>query len=90
LRVNTTRIGRYHPIREDRTVSKRFLTALEMETETGTPASTFRYWALIDEGKAPEDKVGPPSCKLGRRRVWERAAFESWLAERTPALPALE
>jgi hypothetical protein len=69
-------------------VSKRFLTAPELEEETGTPASTFRYWALIDERKSPEDTVGPPSCKLGRRRVWEREGFEFWLAQRTPASSA--
>jgi hypothetical protein len=62
-------------------VSKRHLSAADLEEETGTPASTFRYWALIDEGKEPDDMVGPPSYKLGRRRVWERAGFESWLAK---------
>ncbi|HTX96841.1 MAG TPA: helix-turn-helix domain-containing protein [Mycobacterium sp.] len=49
------------------------MTAEECEEITGTPAQTFRYWALIGEG--------PPSIKLGRRRVWRRDKFEQWLAK---------
>jgi predicted DNA-binding transcriptional regulator AlpA len=49
-----------------------YMTAEELEEVTGTPASTFRYWATIGEG--------PPSIKLGRRRVWKRDQFEKWLA----------
>jgi hypothetical protein len=60
---------------------KRYLTASDLEAETGTPKSTYRYWASIDEDKPPEKKVGPPSFKIGRRRVWERSAFEAWLAK---------
>jgi hypothetical protein len=40
-----------------------YLTAEQLEEWTGTPAATFRYWALRGEG--------PVSVKLGRRRVWE-------------------
>jgi predicted DNA-binding transcriptional regulator AlpA len=50
-----------------------YLTADELEEMTGTPASTFRYWASIGEG--------PPSIKLGRRRVWKRDQVEKWLAK---------
>jgi predicted DNA-binding transcriptional regulator AlpA len=50
-----------------------YMTAEELEEVTGTPASTFRYWATIGEG--------PPSIKLGRRRVWKRDQFEKWLAK---------
>jgi prophage regulatory protein len=62
-------------------VEKRYLSASDCEALTGTPASTFRYWAWADEDKPADEKVGPPSCKLGRRRVWERVGFESWLAK---------
>lgn len=56
-----------------------YLNAAELEQLTGVPASTFRYWALSG---SPE---GPPSVKLGRRRVWSRAKVEAWLAERETA-----
>ena len=48
-----------------------YMTAEELEEMTGTPASTFRYWASIGEG--------PISTKLGRRRVWRRDQVEKWL-----------
>jgi prophage regulatory protein len=56
-----------------------YLSAAQLEQITGTKASTFRYWASIGEG--------PPSFKLGRRRVWKRSAALAWLAdqERTSA-----
>jgi predicted DNA-binding transcriptional regulator AlpA len=54
-----------------------YMTAEELEEMTGTPASTFRYWATIGEG--------PPSIKLGRRRVWKRDQFEKWLARQDKA-----
>ena len=54
-----------------------YLTAEELEEMTGTPASTFRYWALNGEG--------PPSVKLGRRRVWKRDQVEKWLAKQEGA-----
>lgn len=46
-------------------------TAVDLEAFTGTPASTWRYWAHIGSG--------PPSFKLGRRRVWKRASVLAWL-----------
>lgn len=50
-----------------------YLGSLELEKMTGTPASTWRHWASIG--------TGPPSFKLGHRRVWRRAAVLEWLAE---------
>lgn len=47
-------------------------TAVNLEQFTGTPASTWRYWAHIGSG--------PPSFKLGRRRVWKRSTVLAWLA----------
>ena len=48
-----------------------YLNAAELEALTGTPKSTFRYWAHIGEG--------PPSIKIGRRRVWKLAVVREWL-----------
>lgn len=56
-----------------------YLSAPELEKITGTPASTWRYWAHIDEGKSPDEMVGPPSFRLGRRRVWKRSTALAWL-----------
>lgn len=47
--------------------------ALDLEGMTGTKASTWRYWAHIGSG--------PPSFKLGRRRVWRRSEVLAWIAE---------
>jgi prophage regulatory protein len=49
-----------------------YLTAPQLEEMTGTAASTWRYWAHIGSG--------PPSFKLGRRRVWKRSTVLEWLA----------
>jgi hypothetical protein len=62
-------------------VQKRYLSAADIEAETGIPKSTARYWAWHDERLPAEERVGPPSMKLGRRRVWERESFENWLAQ---------
>jgi prophage regulatory protein len=48
-----------------------FLSAPELEKMTGTPASTWRYWAHIGSG--------PTSFKIGRRRVWKRTVIQQWL-----------
>jgi predicted DNA-binding transcriptional regulator AlpA len=48
-----------------------YLDSIELEELTGTPASTWRYWASIGQG--------PPSFKLGRRRVWQRSAVMAWI-----------
>jgi prophage regulatory protein len=48
-----------------------YLDSLDLEQLTGTPASTWRYWAHIG--------TGPVSFKLGRRRVWKRSTVAAWL-----------
>jgi hypothetical protein len=50
-----------------------YFTAGGLETLTGTPKSTWRYWASIGQG--------PASSLLGRRRVWARASVIRWLIE---------
>lgn len=55
------------------------LDSLELEELTGTRASTWRYWASLNPPQ------GPPSFKLGRRRVWRRAAVVAWIAEQERA-----
>jgi len=57
--------------------SELFLTAEELEDLTGIPASTFRYWAHV--------RQGPPSFKLGRRRVWKRSDVMDWIADQERA-----
>ena len=54
-----------------------YLDCVDLEQLTGTPASTWRYWAHINEG--------PPSFKLGRRRVWKRQDVVRWIAEQEAA-----
>jgi prophage regulatory protein len=54
-----------------------FLSAPDLETLTGTKASTWRYWAMIGHG--------PASFKLGRRRVWKKSSVLAWLAEQEAA-----
>jgi prophage regulatory protein len=49
------------------------IDADELQRLTGTPASTWRYWASIGQG--------PKSFRLGRRRVWRRDECMRWLAE---------
>ncbi len=52
-------------------ISAEYLTAPQLEQITGTPASTWRYWAHIGQG--------PASFKLGRRRVWKKSVVLAWL-----------
>jgi hypothetical protein len=52
-------------------VGNEYLDSLDLEELTGTPASTWRYWAHTGSG--------PTSFKLGRRRVWKRATVLAWL-----------
>jgi DNA-binding transcriptional MerR regulator len=52
-------------------MTKDYLNANDLEAMTGTPASTWRYWAHIN--------FGPPSQKIGRRRVWRRDLALEWL-----------
>jgi prophage regulatory protein len=51
--------------------TKEFLNSTDLEQLTGTPASTWRYWAHIGSG--------PESFKIGRRRVWKRSTAMAWL-----------
>lgn len=57
----------------DSEIFQEFLDSKALERLTGTPASTWRYWAARGEG--------PASFLLGRRRVWRRSVVETWLAE---------
>lgn len=52
-------------------MNNEYLDSTQLEELTGTPASTWRYWAHIGSG--------PPSFKLGRRRVWKKSVVLSWL-----------
>jgi prophage regulatory protein len=54
-----------------------YLTAPQLEQLTGTPASTWRYWAHIGSG--------PASFKLGRRRVWKKSVVLAWLESQEAA-----
>jgi len=58
-------------VEEPPSAATEYLTATQLEQITGTPASTWRYWAHIGSG--------PPSFKLGRRRVWRRSIVDAWL-----------
>jgi predicted DNA-binding transcriptional regulator AlpA len=53
------------------------MSAPELEELTGTPESTWRYWAHIG--------TGPASFKLGRRRVWKRSTVLAWLESQETA-----
>jgi prophage regulatory protein len=53
------------------------MDAIALEEMTGTKASTWRYWAYMGSG--------PPSFKLGRRRVWRKAEALAWIAEQEAA-----
>jgi predicted DNA-binding transcriptional regulator AlpA len=54
-----------------------YLNSSELEALTGTRASTWRYWAHIGSG--------PPSFKLGKRRVWRKSEVLAWIAEQEAA-----
>jgi hypothetical protein len=54
-------------------MASEYMTALELEELTGTPMSTWRYWASVGQG--------PLSFLLGRRRLWKRASVMAWLAQ---------
>ncbi len=58
-------------------VDKDIVDAIDLEGLTGTKASTWRYWAHIDSG--------PPSFRLGRRRVWRKSVVLAWIAEQEVA-----
>ena len=58
-------------------MDREFLGAPELEEWTGIPQSNWRYFAMTGQG--------PASLKVGRRRLWRRAAVEAWLAEQEKA-----
>lgn len=58
-------------------VESEFFSSMDLEKLTGTRASTWRYWASIGQG--------PPSFRLGRRRVWRKAEAMAWLADQEKA-----
>jgi prophage regulatory protein len=72
--------GRKQLEHDARSALPEYPTAADLEQFTGTPASTWRYWAHIGSG--------PTSFKLGRRRVWKRSAVLAWL-ERQEAVGPL-
>ncbi len=52
-------------------------TANDLQALTGTRATTWRYWASVNEG--------PASFRLGKRRVWRRDVALDWLVEQEMA-----
>jgi hypothetical protein len=58
-------------------VEREYYYAADLQTITGVPESTWHYYAFA--------KKGPPSYKLGRRRVWPVAEFRKWEAEQRAA-----
>jgi predicted DNA-binding transcriptional regulator AlpA len=64
--VDFTKEGRECP------VDTEYLSAADLEALTGTPESTWRYFASVGRG--------PASLKIGRRRVWRKSAVLEWLA----------
>jgi len=54
-------------------VTRAYYFAEDLESLTGIPASTWRYWASVGDG--------PHSHLLGRRRVWPKADVDAWLNE---------
>jgi predicted DNA-binding transcriptional regulator AlpA len=51
-----------------------FRDAGQLERLTGTKASTWAYWASKGQG--------PPSYRLGRRRVWKLSEVLAWIDQR--------
>jgi DNA-binding transcriptional MerR regulator len=49
------------------------LTTNEVAEIVRAPIETVRYWRFIG--------YGPPSVKLGRRALYERADVERWIAQ---------
>lgn len=54
-------------------VSK-LLTLAETAAALNAPEQTLRYWVKIGEG--------PPSFKLGRRRMFREEDIEAWLNQK--------
>jgi len=58
-------------------VDSEFAGARDLEGLTGIKASTWRYWAMLG--------AGPPSFKLGRRRLWRKSQAMAWIATQEAA-----
>lgn len=58
-------------------MTRTLLRLPEVSLETGIPEGTLRYWAHKDEG--------PPSFKLGRRRVYDAEKLAAWIDEQEAA-----
>jgi DNA-binding transcriptional MerR regulator len=56
------------------TVSPQWLTTKELAERFRTNESTVRFWHM--------QGYGPPSVKIGRRRLYDLAKVEKWEAER--------
>jgi prophage regulatory protein len=54
-----------------------YLGTAHLELITGVKAATWRWFEHQDKMPAGF----PPSFKIGRRRVWPKAAVIAWLAE---------
>ncbi len=54
-------------------IEREFVGSDGMEALTGIPAATWRYH--VGAG------TGPPSLKIGRRRVWRLSTVREWIAE---------
>ncbi|MBX7434164.1 DNA-binding protein [Mycobacterium sp. Y57] len=63
-------------------MAKTAWSSADLAAVTGIPASTWRYFAMLDKGKADDAEcVGPRSFKVGRRRLWRRETALQWLAD---------
>lgn len=63
-----------------------YLDSLDLERITGTKASTWRYWSMLDKDATSDDRrSGPASFKIGRRRVWKKSVVLAWLARQEKA-----
>jgi prophage regulatory protein len=58
-------------------IEREFWDARELQELTGVSRNTWLHWAWIGKG--------PPSFKLGGRRLWRRSVVEDWIAEREEA-----
>jgi prophage regulatory protein len=71
---------------QDTLVLPEFVGTNDLERLTGTKATTWRYWCMLDDAaaKAGEDtprRTPPAPFKIGRRRVWRKAIVLAWLEE---------
>jgi prophage regulatory protein len=53
--------------------SSEYYTAAELEALTGIPKGTWRYWNSVGQG--------PPSFKVGRRRLYRKTVVHQWLSD---------